>query len=179
MERRLIKNAGPRLPCSGELCHRWQTTSQSCGQLIGFTQNLGCRKSHAGSKIDLGSVFRGKDEGHPVLSFSIPRFPTAPCVAPVGAWTSFSRVTRTPHQGPESSWRKRGSHLKCNQVFYIYTALGAMSWLISGWKVETDTRGHERSDVNRAPAQRRRMIDMIMGRERILRPCCDCFVFFS
>lgn len=95
-----------------QLCHHWQTTSQSCRQLIGFTQNLGCRKSHAGSKIDLGPVFREEDEGHRVLSFSIPCLPAAPMFATCNSDMCLNIFLRMMWSQEPKSSEVKGGHIR-------------------------------------------------------------------
>lgn len=97
------------------LCHGWHSTSQSCRQLIGFTQNLG-RKFHAVRKIDLGLYSEGKMKDIQPYHFpsrvSVQAFAYSPRVIP----ENFIHVISTSSPGHKVKggtrhWLKRAANL--------------------------------------------------------------------
>lgn len=127
----LIKNAGLHRPLFSEPCHHWHTTSQSRGQLIGFTQNLGWRKSHAGSKIDLGLYSEGKMKGiqsyHSPSRVSLQQPQYFPCVFLRSLrLRNFSTCDQHQVQGATRGWIRSAAN--------IFTALESMFRLIRRWR---------------------------------------------
>lgn len=84
----LIKNAALHLCLTTNSVISGTLHLNPADSWLDLLKTWGWRKSHAVSKIDLGPVFREKDEGHPVLSFSIPCLPAASCI--LSMWESSS-----------------------------------------------------------------------------------------
>lgn len=130
-----------------ELCHQWHSTSQSCWQVIGFTQKLGQERTcHAESKIDLGLYSERKMKGfqiHHTLSHVSLQLQYFPCVISVCAWAFYTCDVNTD-PGPESRevW---GSIQESCQHFM---SLDFLLRLFNAWRTAVRNNGQKANDTN-------------------------------